>query len=544
MINIYPLSAKIGIVFICLLLIGMNNLLSQNISNGRYSSKWPNAVTYEIFVQSFADSSGDGIGDLNGIRAKLGYLQDLGIKGIWLMPINPSPSYHKYDVTDYYGIHEDYGTVADFKLLIKEAHEKDIAIVIDLVINHCSAEHPWFQKALDPTSDFRDFFIWQDQVTIEKENSLEKNKTGDSDNTKQWNELPNQDELYYSFFWSGMPDLNYDNPKVREEIYKIGRYWLEEMDVDGFRLDAAKHIYPDNRAEDNHAFWKEFMSEMQKFKPDVYLIGEVWDDLPTQTPYAAGFSSLFNFDLAFSILETVKLEKNVVATILEDSWTVDESGSLIALIKESHEAFLKRNPAFINGTFLSNHDQNRVFSFLNESQPQAKLAAAILLTIPGSPYLYYGEELGMAGMKPDPNIREPMIWSNTNDTYSTTWMEPKYALKKRLKGVELQLQDLNSMLNHYKSLIQLRNMSKALSIGTIAEFSANEQDDQLLMYYRTYEDEQLTIIHNLSGKIKSLPLKYRDQTIIWMSSLNDPNKKLNLHPYSTVIFKNPKTKNE
>ncbi len=229
---------------------------------------------------------------------------------------------------------------------------------------------------------------------------------------------------------------------------------------------------------------------------------------------------------------------------MEDSWTVDESGSLIALIKESHEAFLKRNPAFINGTFLSNHDQNRVFSFLNESQPQAKLAAAILLTIPGSPYLYYGEELGMAGMKPDPNIREPMIWSNTNNTYSATWMEPKYALTKRLKGVEEQLQDSNSMLNHYKSLIQLRNMSKALSIGTIAEFSANEQDEQLLMYYRTYEDEQLTIIHNLSGKIKSLPLKYRDQTIIWMSRLNDSNKKLNLPPYSTVIFKNPKTKNE
>jgi len=510
------------------------------MSEKPFSATWPEAVSYEIFVQSFADSNGDGIGDINGLRSKLDYLHDLGIKGIWLMPINPSPSYHKYDVTDYYNIHEDYGAIDDFKRLVEEAHEKGMSIIIDLVINHCSESHPWFQKALNPRSNFRDFFIWQDLATIKKENSFSKSKTGDSDNTKQWNELPDQEELYYSFFWSGMPDLNYDNPKVRDEVYKIGKYWLEEMRVDGFRLDAAKHIYPDHRATDNHAFWKVFKAEMQKVKPDVFLIGEVWDDLEAQAPYAEGFSSLFNFDLSYAILETVKRERIVTASVFEDSWKTNQSGALVDLIIESESTFKKYNPAFLNGTFLSNHDQNRVFSFLNNVEIKAKLAASILLTIPGSPYIYYGEELGMSGKKPDPNIREPIIWSKTKDRYRTTWMNPKYNLEKNLKGAEEQLQYSHSMLNHYKSLIQLRNNTAALSIGSISSLELTPPDKQLLAYRRKHNDEILIVFHNLSGMLKGLSSDYENHALVWSTNPFETNKKLTLPPYSTLVLKTPK----
>ncbi|MEQ8241395.1 MAG: alpha-amylase family glycosyl hydrolase [Cyclobacteriaceae bacterium] len=512
------------------------------MSEKPFSAKWPEAVSYEIFVQSFADSNGDGIGDINGLRAKLDYLHDLGVKGIWLMPINPSPSYHKYDITDYYGIHQDYGTIDDFKMLVEEAHAKDIAIIIDLVINHCSKGHPWFQKALNPTSGFRDFFIWQDLASIEKENSFEKSKTGDSDNTKQWNQLPDQEELYYSFFWIGMPDLNYDNPKVREEVYKIGKYWLEEMQVDGFRLDAAKHIYPDHRAADNHAFWKTFKAEMQKVKPNVFLIGEVWDDLETQAPYAQGFSSLFNFDLAYAILETVNRESIVTATIFQDSWKINESGSLVDLIIESESTFKSYNPQFLNGTFLSNHDQNRVFSFLQNVEIKAKLVASILLTIPGSPYIYYGEELGMTGKKPDPNIREPMIWSNKHDKYRAAWMIPKYNLDENTKGAEEQQQDVKSMLNHYKRLILLRNSKEALSIGSISSLDLAVPDKQLLAYRRKHNDDSFIVFHNLSGKPKVLTSDYENHHLVWSTNPFETNKKLTLPPYSSLILKTPKLK--
>ncbi|MEQ9302773.1 MAG: alpha-amylase family glycosyl hydrolase, partial [Marinoscillum sp.] len=165
-------------------------------------NRWPNAVTYEIFVQSFYDSNGDGIGDINGMTEKLEYLQDLGVEAVWLMPINPSPSYHKYDVTDYYGVHPDYGTIEDFKEFVTKAHERNIKVVIDLVINHCSSQHPWFIDAQDPESEYRDFFVWGDLETIKAEGILEKEVTGDSDNTTQWNEVDGQEELYFSFFYS------------------------------------------------------------------------------------------------------------------------------------------------------------------------------------------------------------------------------------------------------------------------------------------------------------------------------------------------------
>lgn len=510
-------------------------------SNDAPPIEWKCSVTYEIFVQSFADSNGDGIGDLNGVTSKLDYLADLGVEAIWLMPINPSPSYHKYDVTDYYGIHPDYGTMEDFKRLLAEAHRRNIKIAMDLVINHCSRLHPWFTSALNPESKYRNYFIWSTPEEVEAEGNLLKEVTGDSDNIHQWNEVRGQDKLYFSFFWSGMPDLNYDNQKLREEIYRIGEFWLKDVGVDGFRLDAAKHIYPDHRAEDNHAFWKKFKTKMEAIKPDVYLIGEVWADLPTQAPFAQGFTALFNFDLGFSIMETVKNNKVVSANIHQNAWKVNEKGSPVTLFNESEESFKKLNPDFINATFLTNHDQNRVMSFLKNSTRKAKLAASILLTFPGAPYIYYGEELGMRGRKPDEQIREPFPWSAEYTPEQTTWMEVTYNTPKNTHPLDEQMQTDTSIYHHYRALIRFRRSSGVMAKGCMEP--AATQDDEVLGYYRILDDQTLLVLHNLSAKKKQIKLSHPYTQVEWSSSSQQKSLEdtLVLRPYGSIILSKPKS---
>lgn len=500
---------------------------------------WPYGVTYEVFVHSFCDSNGDGIGDLNGLTSRLDYIQDLGAEAIWLMPVNPSPSYHKYDVTDYYGIHPDYGTMDDFKKLLDEAHQRGIKVVMDLVINHCSSSHPWFKDALNPDSEYHDYFVWATMDEIKQEGNLLKEQTGDSDNIRQWNEVTGGDEYYFSFFWSGMPDLNFDNPKVREEIYKIGAFWLKDIGVDGFRLDAAKHIYPDHRAEDNHAFWQEFKNKMTAVRPDAYLVGEVWSDLPTQAPFAAGFSSLFNFDLAFSIMETVKNGRNLKASIFEHAWKVTEEGNVIELFNEGEKSFQKYNPDFINATFLTNHDQNRAMSFLANDPDKARLAASILLTLPGMPYLYYGEELGMRGMKPDELIREPMLWSAEPDSSETTWIKAEYSTRETVTPAGAQVADENSMYHHYRKLIRFRRSSPVMTRGQVA--LVDYGDDEILAYRREKEGQSLLVIHNLSAQPKAVKndRDFGKNLLVTSPGVKQEANVLTLPPHSSIILENP-----
>lgn len=465
-------------------------------------SAWPqHGITYEIFVQSFSDSDGDSIGDINGMTQKLGYLQDLGVEAVWLMPIMPSPSYHKYDVTDYRAIHHDYGTMEDFKEFVQEAHNHNIKVVIDLIINHSSSEHPWFKSAIqDKNSPYRDYYVWADKDSV-ADQLAKKEVSFDSDNITQWHAVNGDttEEHYYGFFYGGMPDLNYDNPELRAEIYDIGRFWLQEVGVDGFRLDAAKHIYPDDRAKDNHEFWKEFRAEMEKAKPDVYLVGEVWANTDIQAPYAEGFSALFNFDLAFSILETLNKGVNVSAAIAGHSWNADEKGSIVNSYTAGQEKFRQYNPNFAIATFLSNHDQNRVMSVLNNDIEKAKSAASILLTLPGAPYLYYGEEIGMRGMKPDEHIREPFLWETaTDDTSRTQWMKPTFTTDESVEPLSEQINDPNSLFNHYKKMIALRRSSDVLTYGDIQ--MVKQPNPALLVFKRSYNGEELLVVHNVSGE--------------------------------------------
>ncbi|MEP1779919.1 alpha-amylase family glycosyl hydrolase [Reichenbachiella sp.] len=474
--------------------------MSQDAENKSLPVAWNQAVFYEIFVQSFADSDGDGIGDINGMTSKLDYLKDLGIDAIWLMPMSPSPSYHKYDVTDYLGIHPDYGTIEDFKAFIQAAHQKNIKVVMDFVINHSGYDHPWFQNAMQgKNAKYRDYYVWADKDSI-VEQMAKKVTSFDSDNIRQWHPVNGDStkEHYYGFFYGGMPDLNYDNPAVRAEMYEAGKFWLTDVGVDGFRLDAAKHIYPDDRAEDSHAFWKEFKTEMEKINPDVYLIGEVWADANTASPYAAGFTSLFNFDRAFSILESINKERVVAANIAGHSYQIDSTANLADVINTSLPWFEKYNQNFVEASFLSNHDQNRVASVLGNDQSKIKLAASMLFTLPGTPYIYYGEEIGMLGLKPDENIREPMVWdADELDGARTSWMQPVYTTATSVEPAMKQVRDDQSLLSHYKSLISLKKRD-VFSLGDIQNLDFGTYN--IVAFTRNYGETSAAVVHNLSNQ--------------------------------------------
>jgi len=453
----------------------------------RNVAQWPYGVNYEVFVLAFADGNGDGKGDFKGLTAKLDYLQDLGVGGIWLMPIMPSPTYHKYDVTDYKGIHPDYGTEEDFKKFVEEAHKRNIRVLVDLILNHTGYDHPWFQSAIKgEDSPYRDYYVWAKKDSIRNE-IAKKEITLDSDNLTQWHAV-NGDTLaehYYGFFWGGMPDLKFDNPKVKEEFIDIGKFWLQEMNVDGFRLDAAKHIFPSERAEDNHQFWIWFREEMTKLKPDVYLVGEVYTEGAPEkvAPYLKGLPALFNFELGISILRTVRAGYDTLKL-------VDKYKNIVDLYNNA-------SSEYIDATFIRNHDQNRTLSELGDNVENAKIAASIQMTFPGTPYIYYGEEIGMIGVKPDEYIREPFIWDEGNkEPMQTRWEEPRYSTDKTVQPLSQQRKDQQSLYSFYKKWIAYRNANHALTYGSIESSPVSSRE--VISFFRTHEKQTLFVAHNVS----------------------------------------------
>lgn len=407
--------------------------------------------------------------------------------------------------------------MTDFKTLLNEAHNRDMKVIIDLVVNHCSSDHPWFQQAKeDEASEYRDYFIWATQEMIDAKGNAIKEVTGDSDNIHQWNEVEGQNEKYFAYFWSGMPDLNYDNPKVKNEIFEIGKFWLD-VGVDGFRLDAAKHIFPDNRAKDNHEFWVEFRQEMEMINPDVYLIGEVWDNAEVVAPYLNGIKSLLNFDLGFAITDAVN--------------KADATG-LIDKYKEINDYYLSITDDFVDGTFIKNHDQNRILSALNNNQDQAKMAAALLLTLPGTPFIYYGEEIGMKGLKPDENIREPFLWADS-DPGQTKWMKSKYSVPNEVAPLSQQISDPTSFYNHYKKLIAFRNSNKHIKLGSIS--SIDIKNPAVCAFNRELDGDTIEIYHNLSNETQQIPMGERE-ILLETKSTTKASGIMSLPAYSTVIL--------
>lgn len=510
-----------------IVLLGFGLVLSCTTSETAMKNAWPHGVKYEIFVLAFADGNDDGKGDLKGLTEKLDYVQELGANGIWLMPIMPSPSYHKYDVTDYKNIHPDYGTLEDFKKLTEEAHKRGIHIIVDLVLNHTGKGHPWFESAMNgKDSPYRDYYVWADKDSIQDEISKKK-ITLDSDNIRQWHEVNGDStaEHYYGFFSSHMPDLNFDNQKVRDEMVDVARFWIEEMKVDGFRFDAARHIYPDDRAYDNHQFWIWYREQLLKIKPDIYMIGEVYStDRNEVSPYAKGLPALFNFDLGSNVITTLNTGRDTLKLI--DNYI------------EQIDFFKSSNPQFLDAPILTNHDQNRIISSLGNDIEKAKVAAAILLTLPGTPYIYYGEELGMRGMKPDEFIREPFLWGDNK--FTTKWIEPKYNLNDSVANLKAQTDESGSLYNYYKKLIAYRNASKPLTYGSIE--SIKDIPSSVIGLKRSFDSESVIIFHNVSNEMAEVELSaellaYRKIEFESNGTISLKENKLTLAPYATVIFK-------
>lgn len=434
---------------------------------------WNDTVFYEIFVRSFYDSNSDGIGDLNGVTAKLDYLNDgdpntttdLGVTGLWLMPIQPAASYHGYDVTDYYAVNADYGTLDDFKRLLAEAHKRGIRVLVDWVPNHTSDQHPWFQAARDPGSPYRDWYVWSPEG---KGSGWRRSVGGD---------------YYYGFFSEHMPDLNYTNQAVTEQMHDAARFWLSDVGVDGFRIDAVKYLIEDKfneHTDATHAWFKDFRKFYQDINPQALMIGEIWDSSGLVLDYTGGdeLDLGFDFDLANALVLGAGVHNtNQINTILP------------------RDAALFRPGQF--ATFLTNHDQNRVMSAFGGDVEKAKNAATLLLTAPGVPFLYYGEEIGLLGKKPDEDIRLPMQWTggaNGGFTAGRPWraLNADYATK----NVAAQTDHPDSLLSHYRALIALRNNHAALRVGDFYLVTTNTPG--LFASVRATKDEIILVIVNMS----------------------------------------------
>ena len=404
---------------------------------------WATRTWYEVFVRSFADSDGDGIGDLAGATARLDYLHDLGIGGVWLMPVAKAASYHGYDVTDYTAVEPDYGDEAALKAFVAAAHERGILVIVDFVINHTSIDHPWFQDALKGGTH-RGWYVWSDTdpgwPAIAGPNPWHRTAVGD---------------YYYGAFWEGMPDLNLRNVAVTAEIDRIAGVWLDDFGVDGFRIDAAKHLIEDDgkhqvNTPETLAWLADFTSRIHSGYPDALVLGEVFDISKTAGSYVPrSLDMTFDFGLASALVSALQTGRT-------------------APIRTALGETLRFWPANREASFLTNHDQNRVMSQLNGDAQAAKLAGGLLMTEPGVPFIYYGEEIGLQGRKPDERIRTPMQWSAEGPAggFSTSQPWEPLADDWQLVNVAAEEGDLKSLLSTYRGAIKFRASHPALVGGT------------------------------------------------------------------------------
>lgn len=467
------------------------------------------AVFYEVFVRSFADSDGDGKGDFNGLTSRLDYLNDgnpatttdLGVDALWLMPVFESPSYHGYDVVDYEKIDREYGTEADFDRFLREAHRRGIRVIVDLVVNHSSARHPWFvDAATGPSARHRDWYLW---------------RAADPGWTQPWGGSngtwhKSGDAYYYGVFWSGMPDLNWKNPEVRAEMARIAEHWLRRG-VDGFRLDATRHLLEAEDAEgrgiladapETHDALKDFAARVRAVDPKALLVGENWTETANIARYYGSADTVpggdelpmsFNFPLAKAILGALRSE---------------EAAGIAETLEEMAELY---PPGALDAPFLTNHDQTRLATELGNDPREQRSAAAILLTLPGTPFLYYGEEIGLQngpGGK-DEFKRTPMPWDASAGGGFTTgkpWQD--FAPGKEQANVAAQRSDPSSLFTHYRRLIAARKASPALAQGKLELLTRGNVGSPVLAFLRHAPQETVLVIHNLK-KTKAVAGPYR-----------------------------------
>lgn len=452
-------------------------------------------VYYEIFTGSFSDSNGDGTGDLQGIINRLDYLNDgdpnsgksLGVQGIWLTPIFSSPTYHKYNVTNYYKIDPKFGTMEDLKELITKCHERNIQVILDLPINHTGKSNKWFldftnaQKDGNTESPYYDFYSYYKRG--------EKAPAG-----RTFTPIAGTDVFYECNFTTDMPELNFDSEFVRETVLEVARYYLEDIGVDGFRFDAAKYVYYKNDVK-SAEFWNWYVGELKKIKSDVYTVGEVWDSDGVIDMYSRQGLNCFNFAMSQS-------EGKIAATVKGDS---------INVYTKYVETYLSKLKSFNKGCmmfpFISNHDLDRSAGYLQIAAKQAHMAANLYILSSGSPFIYYGEEIGIKGSRggasSDANRRLAMLWGDEDTIRNPS--EATYKNTLQINGtVASQIGDENSLLNHYKKVIMVRNANPEIARGEYVALKTTS--DTLGGFISTYNDTSVCVIHNTSTEEASIDL--------------------------------------
>ena len=446
---------------------------------------WRDGVCYEVFVRSFADADGDGIGDLRGLISRLDYINDakpgstasLGANCIWLMPIDKAASYHGYDVIDYYHVDPHYGSDEDFRNLVEQAHRRGIHVIVDFVPNHSSSEHPFFQAALnDPASPYRSWYRWSSVKPVQPSTWGQ----------EVWHKSPVRDEYYYGLFWGGMPDLNYETPAVLQEMQKVAAYWLKDMHADGFRFDAIPYLVEEGNqlahTRGTHDVLRQFGNAIRSEAPGSFTIGEMSDGSAQilATYYPDQLDAYFAFGVAGATVESAR---------------IGNAAAFNQAVREANVTF----PAGRWSPFLTNHDQPRVMTVLRSDVSKARVAASAMLMLPGLPFVYYGEEIGMIGTKPDEMIRTPMQWSaesNGGFTSGTAWesLQPDWMTK----NVVAQDHDPGSLLNHYRRLIHLRMNHTALGSGDLAVGTAS--DAAVAAFIRRSAAETVIVIANFGAR--------------------------------------------
>lgn len=472
---------------------------------------WKDAVVYQAFPRAFYDSNGDGQGDLDGMTAKMDYIGELGCTAVWTLPIFESPSEHGYDATDYYAIEGDYGTSTDFDEYVTAAHGDNIKVILDLVLNHSSDSHPWFtgSAAQDGTHD--DWYCWTNSA-VDWPAPWSTSGSGGV-----WSYNGTRGAYYYGAFWSGMPDLNYNNAAVRAEVTNIAKYWIDRG-VDGYRLDAVRYLVetgPNTGTNLGQADTTNtidvltyFEAACNSFDSEFYTVGEAWtDNYADMVPYCNnddGLDSVFSFHFLYAMKSAFV---NQSATSVYDFIAYANSSITV--------------PWTFFATFLDNHDNplggDLRWADFCENEDAIKASAAIQMTFPGTPYIYYGTEIGMpaSANSGDKAKRSPMHWDDstyggfTSRTGGPTYFSDETILLADNSdpcNVEAQVNNADSILSHYKRLIALRKEQSALSRGEISLVDTG--DSGVLAYLREGESGAILVVVNVSNTSVSTTLDF------------------------------------
>jgi maltose alpha-D-glucosyltransferase/alpha-amylase len=519
---------------------------------------YQNAVIYEVFVRAFADSNGDGIGDLPGLTSRLDYLQELGVDTIWLLPITPSPLRDDgYDVSDHYNIHPDYGTLADFRRLVDEAHRRGLRIVVELIPNHTSDQHPWFQASRDPQhpehARYRDWYVWSDTDQKYREARIIFLDTEPSN----WTFDPRRGQYYWHRFFHHQPDLNYDHPEVQKAMLRVVQFWIDQG-ADGIRVDAPPYLYEREGTDcenlpETHAYLKRLRAFVQAYAPDVMLLSEA-NQWPEDVRAYFGDGDEVHMNFHFPLMPRIfmalaRADRTPLVDILARTPALPDDCQWATFLRCHDELTLEmvtpEEREFMWNFYapeprmrLNLGIRRRLAPLLNNDQRRIRLAHSLLLTIIGSPVLYYGDEIGMGDniwLDDRGGVRTPMQWDDSKNAgfsaadrlYAPVVDDAIFGYRR--VNVAAQRADPGSLFNWLKRALRVRRGQPVFGRGTFEW--ATIDSPAVAAYWRTLGDERVLVINNLSDADQPLELAAGPMIDLLGERVIPPSPTFTLKPY-------------